>query len=193
MATVVSGDGYTIGSNPEVQSGPFMYQHRDTSSMGFNTSNWTQTITSPDWQTPKRCVGDCYLYLPVRNDGGNWGGNYTRLYYRINSGGWNLCGHSGYSQTDTVMAYQGNGRIDTQTTVFNFDFTDFTSNFTVAFRVDINAHSSNGSLNGSCDVTSGGDSTYTFNYDASGNRSSVGGAYSCAHIIWMGQGNADVA
>ena len=54
MATVVSGDGYTINSNPEVQSGPFMYQHRDTSSMGFNTSNWTQTITTPDWQTPKR-------------------------------------------------------------------------------------------------------------------------------------------
>ena len=193
MATVVSGDGYTIGSNPEVQSGPFMYQHRDTSSMGFNTSNWTQTITTPDWKTPKRCVGDCYLYLPVRNDGGNWGGNYTRLYYRINSGGWNLCGHSGYSQTDTVMAYQGNGRIDTQTTVFNFDFTDFTSNITVAFRVDINGHSSNGSLNGSCDVTSSGDSSYTFNYDANGNRSSVGGAYSCAHIIWMGQGNANIA
>ena len=193
MATVVSGDGYKIGSNPEVQSGPFMYQHRDTSSMGFNTSNWTQTITTPDWKTPKRCVGDCYLYLPVRNDGGNWGGNYTRLYYRINSGGWNLCGHSGYSQTDTVMAYQGNGRIDTQTTVFNFDFTDFTSNITVAFRVDINGHSSNGSLNGSCDVTSSGDSSYTFNYDANGNRSSVGGAYSCAHIIWMGQGNADIA
>ena len=91
------------------------------------------------------------------------------------------------------MAYNGNGRIDTQTTVFNFDFSDFTSNITVAFRVDINGHSSSGSLNGSCDVTSGGDSTYTFNYDSSGNRSSVGGAYSCAHIIWMGQGNADVA
>ena len=193
MATVVSGDGYTIGSNSEIKSGPFMYNYRDTSSRNFSNGSWSQTITTPDWGTPLRCVGTCYLYLPVRNDGGNWGGNYTRLYYRINSGGWNLCGHSGYSQTDTVMAYQGNGRIDTQTTVFNFDFSDFTSNITVAFRVDINAHSSNGSLNGSCDVTSGGDSTYTFNYDASGNRSSVGGAYSCAHIIWMGQGNADVA
>ena len=38
-----------------------------------------------------------------------------------------------------------------------------------------------------------GDSTYTFNYDADGNRTNVGGAYSCGHIIWLGQGNADVA
>lgn len=192
MATTVSGDGYTIGSNNEVQSGPFMYNHRDTNGYGWTTGSWSQTITTPDWKTPKRCVGTCYLYLPVRNDNGDWGGNYTRFYYRINSGSWELCGHSGYSQTDTIMAWNGGGRIDTQTSVFNFDFTGQTSNFTIAFRVDFQGHSGNGNLNSSSDVTSGGDSTYTFNYDADGNRSSVGGAYSCAHIIWLGQGNADV-
>ena len=193
MATTVSGDGYTIGSNSEIQSGPFMYNYRDTSSRNFSNGSWSQTITSPDWGTPKRCVGTCYLYLPVRNDNGSWGGNYTRFYYRLNSGSWINCGHGGYSQTDTVMAYNGGGRIDTQTSVWNFDFTDQTSNFTIGFRVDMNGHSASGSLNGSTSVTSGGDSTYTFNYDGSGNRSNVGGAYSCAHIIWLGQGNADVA
>ena len=95
MATVVSGDGYTIGSNSEIKSGPFMYNYRDTSSRNFSNGSWSQTITSPDWGTPLRCVGTCYLYLPVRNDGGNWGGNYTRFYYRLNSGGWINCGHSG--------------------------------------------------------------------------------------------------
>ena len=55
------------------------------------------------------------------------------------------------------------------------------------------SHSTTGYFNGDSDVTSSGDSTYTFNYDADGNRSNVGGAYSCGHCIWLGQGNADVA
>ena len=193
MATTVSGDGYTIGSNNEVQSGPFMYQYRDCSSVTFDSSNWTNIINSPDWGTPKRSVGTCYLYLPVRNDSGSWGGNYTRFYYRINSGSWTSCGHSGYSQTDTIMANTQAGSIDTQCTVWNFDFTGNTSNFTIGFRVDMQAHSGNGYFNGDSDVTTGGDSTYTFNYDANGNRSAVGGAYSTGHVIWLGQGNADVA
>ena len=91
------------------------------------------------------------------------------------------------------MAYNGGGRIDTQTSVFNFDFSDYTSNFTVAFRMDYLTHNGNGGVNSSCDVTTGGDSTYTYNYDASGNRSAVGGNYSVAHMIWLGQGNADIA
>ena len=192
MATTVSGDGYTIGSNNEVQSGPFMYQYRDGSSVNFGTGGFVQCIQTPDWKTPKRCVGTCYLYLPVRNDSGTWGGNYTRFYYRINSGNWIYCGHSGYSQTDTIMANSQSGSIDTQCTVWNFDFTNQTNNFTIAFRVDMQAHSGNGYFNGDSDVTTSGDSTYTFNYDANGNRSAVGGAYSCGHIIWLGQGNADV-
>ena len=90
----------------------------------MNTGSWSQTITSPDWGCPMRSVGTLYCYIPVRNDGGSWGGSYSRLYYRINSGSWEDCGNSGYSQTDTVMAYNGGGRIDTQTSVFNFDFSD---------------------------------------------------------------------
>ena len=193
MATTVSGDGYTIGSNNEVLSGPFMYQYRDCGSVTYNTSGWTEVFQSPDWKTPKRSVGTCYLYLPVRGDGGDWGGNYVRLYYRVNSGGWNNCGHGGYSQTDTVMGNSGGNRIDTQCSVFNFDFTDQASNFTIAFKIDMQSHSTTGYFNGDSDVTSGGDSTYTFNYDADGNRSAVGGAYSCGHCIWLGQGNADIA
>ncbi len=193
MATTVSGDGYTIGSNNEVLSGPFMYSYRDGGSVGFSDSQWTTVFSTPDWETPKKCVGTCYLYLPVRNDGGSWGGNYTKFHYRINSGSWVGCGHSGYSQTDTVMAYNDGGRIDTQCSVWNFDFTGQTSNFTIGFRIDMMSHSSSGSFNGSCDVTTSGDSTYTFNYDGSGNRTNVGGAYSTGHIIWLGQGNANVA
>ena len=193
MATTVDGEGYQIGSNNKIYSGPFMYNHRDGSGWGMNTGSWSQTITTPDWGCPMRSVGTLYCYIPVRNDGGSWGGARARLYYRINSGCWEDCGNSGYSQTDTVMGYNGGGRIDTQTSVFNFDFSDQTSNFTIGFRVDMQGHSASGSLNGSTDITSGGDSTYTFNYDGSGNRTNVGGAYSCAHIIWLGQGNADIA
>ena len=169
-----------------------MYNHRDGSGWGMNTGSWSQTITTPDWGCPMRSGGSLYCYIPVRNDGGSWGGARARLYYRINSGSWEDCGHSGYSQTDTVMAYNGGGRIDTQTSVFNFDFSDYTSNFTVAFRMDYLTHNGNGGVNSSCDVTTGGDSTYTYNYDASGNRSAVGGNYSVAHMIWLGQGNADI-
>ena len=193
MATTVDGEGYQIGSNNKIYSGPFMYNHRDGSGWGMNTGSWTQTITTPDWGCPMRSVGTLYCYLPVRNDGGSWGGARARLYYRINSGSWEDCGNSGYSQTDTVMAYNGGGRIDTQTSVFNFDFSDYTSNFTVAFRMDYLTYNGNGGVNSSCDVTTGGDSTYTYNYDASGNRSAVGGNYSVAHMIWLGQGNADIA
>ena len=193
MATTVSGDGYTIGSNNEVQSGPFMYSYRDGTSVSYNTSGWVTVMTTPDWGTPKKCVGTCYLYLPVRNDGGTWGGNYTRFYYRLNSGAWNSCGHSGYSQTDTVMGNDGGGRIDTNCSVWNFDFTGQANNFTIGFRIDMYAHSGNGYFNGDSDVTTSGDSTYTFNYDGNGNRSAVGGAYSTGHVIWLGQGNADVA
>ena len=170
-----------------------MYNHRDGSGWGMNTGSWTQTITTPDWGCPMRSVGTLYCYLPVRNDGGSWGGSYSRLYYRIDGGSWIDCGHGGYSQTDTVMAYNGGGRIDTQTSVFNFDFSDYTSNFTVAFRMDYLTYNGNGGVNSSCDVTTSGDSTYTFNYDAGGNRSAVGGNYSVAHMIWLGQGNADIA
>ena len=193
MATTVDGEGYQIGSNNKIYSGPFMYNHRDGSGWGMNTGSWTQTITTPDWGCPMRSVGTLYCYIPVRNDGGSWGGARARLYYRINSGSWEDCGNSGYSQTDTVMAYNGGGRIDTQTSVFNFDFSDYTSNFTVAFRMDYLTYNGNGGVNSSCDVTTGGDSTYTYNYDASGNRSAVGGIYSAAHMIWLGQGNADIA
>ena len=192
MATTVSGDGYTIGSNNEVQSGPFMYQYRDCNGVSFSSGGWTNIINSPDWKTPKRCVGTLYFYLPVRNDQGTWGGNYTRLYYRINSGSWISCGHSGYSQTDTVMANGNGGRIDTNCSVFNFDFTGQTNNFTVGFRMDFQGHNGSGWFNSDSDVTGSGDSTYTFNYDGDGNRTNVGGAYSCGHIIWLGQGNADV-
>ena len=193
MATTVDGEGYQIGSNNKIYSGPFMYNHRDGSGWGMNTGSWTQTITTPDWGCPMRSVGTLYCYLPVRNDGGSWGGSYSRLYYRIDGGSWIDCGHSGYSQTDTVMAYNGGGRIDTQTSVFNFDFSDYTSNFTVAFRMDYLTYNGNGGVNSSCDVTTSGDSTYTFNYDAGVNRSAVGGNYSVCHMIWMGQGNADIA
>ena len=193
MATTGDGEGYQIGSNNKIYSGPFMYNHRDGSGWGMNTGSWSQTITTPDWGCPMRSVGTLYCYIPVRNDGGSWGGARARLYYRINSGSWEDCGNSGYSQTDTVMAYNGGGRIDTQTSVFNFDFSDYTSNFTVAFRMDYLTHNGNGGVNSSCDVTTGGDSTYTYNYDASGNRSAVGGNYSVAHMIWLGQGNADIA
>jgi hypothetical protein len=187
MAITLTANGVIWPNGVHQTSTPFMYQHVNATSWAITTS-FVQAITSPDWQTPARASGNLYLYLPQRNDGGTWGGGYTRLFYRINSGGWVNMGHSGYSQCDSVMSASGAGRIDCQTSIFNFDFSSITSNFTVAFRIDTLRHDGEGSMNGSCDITTGGNSTYTFNYAANGTRTPTGGAYSAAHMVWLGVG-----
>ena len=191
MSTTISGTGYSINSSNEVNSAPFMYQHVQSTGVAFGTS-WVNVMQTPDWKCPPNSVGNAFLYVPIKNDGGSWGGCYVRLYYRINSGGWNDLGHSGYSQSDTVMAYNDGGRIDCQNSVFNFDFSGQTSNFTVGFLVQMLRYNSNGAYVTSCSTTTGGNSTYTFTYDADGNRTASGGAYSVGHLIWLGQGGLEL-
>ena len=186
MAVTLTADGivYPTGTQSSV---PFMYQHVDTSGTAIGSTQVT-ILQTPDWQTPAKSNGVMWMYIPQRNDSGTWGGHHLPLYYRINSGNWVGMGQSGYSQTDTTMAYNGGGRIDTQCQCWNFDFSSITSDFTVAFRVDAYRHDGDGAYLNSCDCISSGNSTYTFDYSANGTKTASGGAYSCGHIAWYGVG-----
>ena len=186
MAVTLTADGlvYPQGTQSSV---PFMYQHVTGSSVSISSTQVT-LCTTPDWKTPAKANGVMWTYLPQRNDQGSWGGHHIPLYYRINGGSWVSMGQSGYSQTDTTMANDSGGRIDTQCQCWNFDFSSITSDFTVAFRFDGYRHNGDGAFIGSCDTTSGGDSTYTFNYDGDGTKTARGGCYSQAHIAWYGVG-----
>ena len=187
MAFTLTADGFTDGSTFTQSTAPFMYNHTDTAGTGIGSSN-VELMTTPDWKTPPKAVGQVWIYLPQRNDSGSWGGHHITMYYRINSGSWVSMGQSGYSQTDTTMSYPNSGRIDTQCQSWGFDFSSITTNFTVAFRLDGYYHNGNGAYLSSCSTTSSGNSTYTFNYDSDGGRSANGGNYSCGHIAWFGQG-----
>jgi len=186
MPVTLTGSGIIYPSGTQ-SSAPFMYSHINTAGVSIGASAVT-LMTTPDWQCPAKSNGVFWMYLPQRNDAGTWGGHHIPLYYRINSGNWVGMGQSGYSQTDTTMGHNGGGRIDTQTQCWNFDFSSITSNFTVAFRVDGYRHDGDGAYLNSCDCTSGGDSTYTFNHNAAGTKTASGGAYSCGHIAWYGVG-----
>lgn len=186
MATLTN-KGLAFSSGETVSSTPFIYNHVDSASYALGGS-WTQGPTTPDWQFPAKSKGILYWYFPLRNDSGNWGGGRIRIYYRINSGSWVDLGNSGYGQSDTVMSYNGAGRIDSQCQSLHFNFTSITSNFTCAFRFDCIHHDGNGAMVGSCNCDTGGNNGLTYNYSANGTPSGVGGAYSVSHIAFVGQG-----
>lgn len=186
MAASLTAEGYQVGTR-NVKSSPFIYSYVRGSSTSINSS-WTTHLTTPDWQLPAYSQCILYWYFPQRNDGSSWGGGYLRNYYRINSGGWQYLGHSGYSQTDTIMSYNGGGRIDSQCQSLQFDFSSLTNNFTLAFRFDFLRYNGDGAVVGSCSCTTGGDSTYTFYNNASGQRIPYGGCYSVSHVALVGQG-----
>lgn len=186
MATSLTQKGLNIDGTT-ISSVPFMYNYVQGSSTSI-TSGWTTHMTTPDWQLPPKSKAILYFYFPQRNDNGSWGGGYCRVEYRIDSGGWVDLGHSGYSQADTVMSYNGAGRIDSQCQSMSFNFSDRTSNFTVAFRFAFQYYDGNGAVVGSCDCTTGGNTTYTVYHNASGGTTNYGGNYSVSHVCLMGQG-----
>lgn len=196
MAVILTAKGIrhsggTFGNcSQEQNSSPFMYHWMDSGSTTIGGS-WNTFMTTPDWQCPPKTQGICYWYLPMRNDGGSWGGCYIQHYIRINNGSWTSMGHSGYGQSDSVMSYNDGGRIDHQCQSQQYDFSGQTSNFTVAFRFDCLHHSSDGSVNGSTNVDGGGNmgtDGYGGYHDASGNWTASGGSTGYSHCAWLGQG-----
>lgn len=189
----IQHSGGSFGNSGQAQtSAPFMYHHIDSNNYSFG-GGWTTFMTTPDWKTPAKTQGICYWYVPTRNDNGNWGGMRLRHYYRINGGTWDNLGDSGYAQNDNTMSYSNSGRIDHQCQSQQFDFSNQTSDFTVAFRFDVTEHDGGGYINGDSNVDGGGGMSsdgYGGKHDADGNFTATGGSTGWSHCAWMGQGYA---
>ena len=132
MATL-GAQGITFGDGSSLRSTPFRQTHNFTSgvSCGGGNRNYSNITQTPDWSIPAKARCHLYYYVPVRNDTQSWGGMYSRLLYRINSGSWIDMGDSGYSScminNDYSIAYYGNS--------FNFNFSSLSSDFTLGFLV----------------------------------------------------------
>ena len=152
MATLGS-QGITFGDGSSLRTTPFRHTHQFTSAIDCNAGNRTYTdITStPDWTIPAKARCHLYYYVPVRNDTQSWGGMYSRLLYRINSGSWIDMGDSGYSSvmitSSYSISYYGNS--------FNFNFESLTSDFTLGFLVQGAPYDGNARITGSNDVGNG--------------------------------------
>ena len=143
MPTTLGPTGVTFGDGSSLRSTPFRFEHSRTSGVGFGGSyrNFGDLTQSPDWSLPAKSNCNVYIHLPCRNDTYSWGGMFTRLYYRVNSGSWTTMGDSGYS---AVMLNQHQS-IAYYSNEFNLDFTSVTSNFTLGFLIQCAPY--NGALN----------------------------------------------
>ena len=133
MADMILGpDGFSYsGSTNNQNIGTPFYRRHGSNSSSSVSGGWTNIFQSPDWNIPKKCQLVMNFRCPVRNNTYNWGGMYTRTYYRVNSGGWVDCGHSGYTTAMGYNKYMISGHDNMQT----FDFLNYTSDFTLGFLV----------------------------------------------------------
>ena len=82
-----------------------IHSKTDSSSRSATSSTWVDHVQTNAIQVQAQSDFLVYLYVPMRNDGGSWGGGYNKLLIRYRStggawSGWYDLGHSGYS---TVM------------------------------------------------------------------------------------------
>ena len=116
---ILGPDGFSYsGSTNNQNIGTPFYRRHGSSSGSTVSGGWTNIFQSPDWNIPKKCQLVMNFRTPVRNNTYNWGGMYTRTYYRVNSGGWVDCGHSGYTTAMGYNKYMISGHDNMQT----FDF-----------------------------------------------------------------------
>lgn len=136
--------GYGLSASKKTQtSGWFHYHYQFSSGHSYDTS-WTDGgQQSTDWQMPARAMIFVYYYSPTRGDTDNWGGMYTNLHYRINSGSWEDCGHSGYVTRMRTSSYS----ITKHTGFAVFNMSSKTSDFTMGFKINYKAYDGNGNLN----------------------------------------------
>jgi hypothetical protein len=131
MPTTLGPTGITFTDGSSLRSTPFRFEHSRTSGQGFGGSyrNFADHTQSPDWTLPAKANCNVYIHLPCRNDTTSWGGMFTRLYYRVNSGAWTSMGDSGYSAVMINNFYS----IAYYANEFNLDFSSITSSFTLGF------------------------------------------------------------
>ena len=153
MATLGS-QGITFGDGSSLRTTPFRHTHEFTTGVSCGGSNrqYTNITTTPDWSIPAKAKCHLYYYVPVRNDTQSWGGMYSRLLYRINSGSWIDMGDSGYSSvmitSSYSISYYGNS--------FTFDFASLTSDFTLGFLVQGAPYDNTANIMSSNSIGSGG-------------------------------------
>ena len=131
------------GSKKTQTSGWFSYNHQMTGGFTYSNSWVDGGQQTPDWNIPKRAMLFVYYYSPTRGDVNSWGGMYTNLHYRLNSGGWQDCGHSGYVTRMRTNSYS----ISRHTGFAVFNLTDQTSDFTIGFKINHMTHDSSGQVN----------------------------------------------
>lgn len=153
MATLGS-QGITFGDGSSLRSTPFRHTHEFTTgvSCGGGNRSYTNITSTPDWSIPAKAKCHLYYYVPVRNDTQSWGGMYSRLLYRINSGSWIDMGDSGYSSvmitSNYSISYYGNS--------FTFNFESLTSDFTLGFLVQGAPYDNTANIMSSNSIGSGG-------------------------------------
>lgn len=133
MPATLGATGVTFGDNSSLRSSPFRFEHSRTSgaNLGGTNRSFTDIMQTSDWSLPAKSRCNVYIHVPCRNDTTSWGGMYTRLYYRVNSGSWISMGDSGYSAVMNDGYYQ----IAYYANEFTLDFSSITSNFTLGFLV----------------------------------------------------------
>jgi len=142
MAATLGATGVTFGDNSSLRSSPFRFEHSRTTGAGLGGTyrSFTDIMQTADWSLPAKSRCNLYVHIPCRNDTYSWGGMFTRIYYRVNSGSWVSMGDSGYSAIMCAGYYQ----IAYYANEFTLDFSSITSNFTLGFLVSCAPY--NGSL-----------------------------------------------
>ncbi len=146
MADMVLGpDGFSYsGSTANENIGQPFYRRAGSDSNYTVGGGWTSIFTSPDWSIPKKSQLVMNFRVPVRSDRDDWGGMWTRTFYRVDSGGWVDCGDSGYT---TAMG-TGKRMISGHDHMQTFDFLNKTSDFTLGFLVQGKNYSGNNNTGG---------------------------------------------
>ena len=135
------------------------FQHRIGNNWVNNqySGGWTTVMETGYISIPAKSVFTSHYRGPYRNDANSWGGTYLRFYYEIQSGGgWQYCGHSGYS---TAMC-QNRYMISGYNHILKYDFTNQTSDFNIRFQVQ-GTHHDGTTYCGNDHNISDGNSTHT--------------------------------
>lgn len=159
----LTANSVKFGDNTSLGGVPFSYHASTNNTISCTSSSWVNSWDTGNFSIPKGSFFKVLVYCPTRQDGGNWGGHYFRLYWQYNDDGtWRELGHSGYGAGDLSMSYNDTGRITHYENEFMFDFRDQTSDFNIRFLFQHLSHTTTTYVNNSGQNNySDGNSTYT--------------------------------
>ena len=159
----ITGSSLQFSDGTSLGGVPFSYHRATANSIAVGTGSWTNNWDTGNFSIPAGSMFKVLVYMPTRQDGGNWGGHYFRLYWMYNDdGNWRELGHSGYGAGDHSMTYNNGGRITHYENEFMFDFRDQSSSFNIKFLFQHLSHTTTTYVNNSGQNNySDGNGTYT--------------------------------